>query len=116
MERIGAQGEIMIDELKSLPSFKTKPATEKNAQGQWIISHSEQGNHHVLDGGARVLERVEDVPRGMRIFYAILDGPGQLVQDTNGGHESYDLAGKFYEFRISREYDPFAEQARRVAD
>ena len=53
-------------------------------------------------------------PDGMQIFYAIF--PRALVQDAPTPHESYDLPGEFYEFRVAREYDPFAEQARRVAD
>lgn len=36
--------------------------------------------------------------------------------DAAAPHGGYDLDAGIYEFRISREFDPFSEQARRVAD
>lgn len=111
---IGAQGEITIIQIDVLPQgIETKPV-ERNSSGH-IISHSESGHHHVLTGG-EVMERVNDVPQGMQIIYALLDAPASLVQDAPVPHEGFDLAPGIYEFRISREFDPFAEQARRVAD
>jgi hypothetical protein len=113
---IGAQGEVTIIRIDAIPAgVKTKPATERNARGQVIISHSESGNHHVVTGG-EVLERTSDVRDGMQVFYAIFGKQESLIQDAPVPHESYDLPAGFYEFRISREFDPFAEQARRVAD
>lgn len=112
---IGAQGEITIIKIDAAPAdFHTMAKVERTANG-WIISHSESGHHHVLTGG-EVMERTKDVPAGMQILYAILENPGQLVQDAQVPHGHYDLAPGAYEFRISREFDPFAEQARRVAD
>lgn len=112
-----AQGEIYARKIESLPEG-LKPFTEKNKQGSWIISHSESGHHHVIDAsGVTVMERTKDVPDGMRILYAIVDQPTQLRQDAANAHEAHDLdGGSIYEMRIAREYDPFAEQARRVAD
>ena len=111
---IGAQGEITIIKLDTLPDgFTSKPA-ERTAKG-WIISHSESGHHHILTGGD-VIERTGNVPAGMLVLYALLDAPAALVQDAAVPHGGYDLPAGFYEFRIAREYDPFAEQARRVAD
>lgn len=111
---VGAQGEITIIKLDRLPEgMETRPV-ERAAKG-WIISHSESGHHHVLTGGD-VMERVSDVPVGMQKLYALLDEPASLVQDAAVPHGSYDLEPGAYEFRISREFDPFAEQARRVAD
>lgn len=110
---IGAQGEVTIIKIDAIPDgVKTRPASERNARGQIIISHSESGHHHVVTGGD-VLERV-DRPDGMQIFYAIF--PRALVQDAPTPHESFDLPDEFYEFRLAREYDPFAEQSRRVMD
>lgn len=110
---IGAQGEVTIIKIDALPpGVKTRPATQRTARGHVIISHSESGHHHVVASG-EVLERV-DPPQGMQIFYAIF--PGALLQDAPTPHESFDLPDEFYEFRVAREYDPFAEQARRVAD
>jgi hypothetical protein len=113
-EVIGQQGEVRIVKISAIPDgMATKPA-ERTAKG-YIISHSESGHHHVLTGGD-VLERTDKVPSGMQIFYAILDEPQSFVQDAANPHGGYDLPPGFYEFRVSREYDPFAEQARRVAD
>jgi len=113
---IGAQGEITIIKIDALPvGLETRPATQRNSKGQIIISHSESGHHHVVTGG-EVLERTSNVPAGMAILYAMFDKPESLIQDAQVPHGGYDLPAGTYEFRIAREFDPFAEQARRVAD
>lgn len=112
---IGCQGEITIIKVDAAPADFAKMKKVDRTQKGWIISHSENGNHHLLTGGD-VMERTEKVPQGMQILYAILENPAQLVQDATVPHGHYDLATGFYELRIAREYDPFAEQARRVAD
>lgn len=109
---IGAQGEITIIKIDALPEMQSKPAERVN--GGSIVSHSESGNHHLLEH-SDVLERT-DVPAGMRILYAVLDAPDKLYQDTASPHGHYDLEPGVYEFRCAREYNPFSEQARRVAD
>lgn len=112
--KIGQQGEIAIIKLDSAPDYKTKPVATR-PDGKTIISHSENGNHHVLDRGD-VLERV-DVPDGMQIFVtAIENAEARLEQEAGNPHEAFNLAPGWYEFRISREYNPFLEEARRVAD
>lgn len=104
---IGAQGEITIIKIDAVPAnFRDMARVARVAAG-WIISHSESGDHHVLTGGD-VMERTKDVPEGMKILYAILESPGELVQDAQVPHGKFDLA--------AGAYDPFAEQARRVAD
>ena len=110
----GNQGEIRFDQVGDFPDFECKPFTEKNAKG-YIISHSENGNHHILSGDVEVLERVE-VPQGAQILHVIVKDPSTLFQDATTPHEPFDLDPGLYEFRIKREYDPFLEQARRVAD
>ena len=108
-----AQGEIYARKIDALPEglaeFKEKHA------GEWLISHSETGHHHLLAGG-EVMERTEDVPAGLQILYAIVDEPTALHQDAPDAHETHTLEAGIWEFRIAREYDPFGEQARRVAD
>ncbi len=111
---IGAQGEITIIKIDAIPANITSRPAERTGRG-FIISHSESGHHHVLTGGD-VMERTTDVPPGMQILYALLEEPAELVQDAATPHDGYRLEPGAYEFRISREYDPFAEQARRVAD
>lgn len=111
---IGAQGEITIVQIDALPEGMATKPVERTAKG-WIISHSESGHHHLLTGG-EVMERIDKVPAGMQVLYALLDAPASLVQDAAVPHGGYDLPAGLYEFRIAREYDPFAAQARRVAD
>ncbi len=111
---IANQGEIRIDRISALPDCATKPFSEKNGKG-WIISHSETGHHHILGGDCEVVERIE-VPTGARILYAIVAEPTRLFQDAAAPHAPVDLDPGIYEFRIKREFDPFSEQARRVAD
>ncbi len=111
---IGQQGECLIIQIDSIPSnVKTKP--HPKGQNGFVIAHSESGHHHFLTGG-EVMERISDVPAGMQIFYAILDEPQQLIQDAANPHGGISLPAGTFEFRNSREFDPFAEMARRVAD
>lgn len=111
---IGAQGEITIIKIDALPENMQTKAAERTAKG-WIISHSESGHHHLLTGG-EVMERTDNVPAGMQMLYALLTEPASLIQDASVPHGGYDLEPGIYNFRIAREFDPFAEQARKVAD
>jgi hypothetical protein len=114
-EILGAQGEVTIIKIDAIPvGVKTQPATQRNAKGQIIISHSESGHHHVVTGG-EVMERV-DPPNGMQQFYAVFANAERLIQDAPTPHDGYDLPAGIYTFKVAREYDPFLEQARRVAD
>ena len=111
---IGAQGEITIIKIDAIPKNIETRAVERTGKG-WIISHSESGHHHLLTGGD-VMERTDNVPSGMAVIYALLDAPASLIQDAAVPHGGYDLAPGAYMFKIAREYDPFSEQVRRVAD
>lgn len=115
MEIIGAQGEVRVYKIDAIPAG-LDPARERDAAGAYIISHSESGHHHVIGGDVDVMERTRDVPAGMRIIYAIVRNPSSLRQSAATPHKSIPLAPGLYELRVAREYDPFAEQARRVAD
>lgn len=111
---IGAQGEVTIIKIDRLPKgMQTKPV-DRVSTG-YVISHSEQGHHHCLTGGD-VMERTDNVPAGMQVFFAILDAPERFIQDAPVPHEGYDLDPGIYQFKVSREFAPFTEQARRVAD
>ena len=114
-ETVGNQGEIRIDRVSALPDAITTAAVE-HTPGGYIISHSESGHHHLLSGGVEVMERTSGVPEGMKILYAIVKEPSRLYQDAASPHKPIDLDPGIYEMRIKREYDPFLEQARRVAD
>lgn len=109
-----AQGEVNIKRIDSLPEGLTELHPEK---GVFIVGHSESGNSHVLDApGVRVLERTRDVPVGMRMLYAIVENPTVLRQNAASPHETIAVDPGLYSFRISREFDPFTAQARRVED
>lgn len=111
---IGQQGECRIVKLDAMPKGIETRRAEKVAKG-FIISHSESGHHHLITGGD-VMERTNNVPGGMQVFYAILDKPEQFIQDAANPHGGFNLDPGVYRFDVSREFDPFAEQARRVAD
>jgi hypothetical protein len=111
---IGQQGEIRIVKIDALPEGMETKRPEKLSKG-YVISHSENGNHHLLTGGD-VMERTDKVPAGMQVFFAILDEPQKLIQDAATPHTGYNLDPGIYRFDVSREFNPFTEQARRVAD
>lgn len=111
-----AQGEIYGRMIEALPD-NLIAFTERKEDGAWIISHSETGHHHLLDAqGVDVMERVKDVPTGLRILYAIVKEPTRLYQDAAVPHDDHTLPAGIYEMRIARAYDPVMEQAVRVAD
>lgn len=113
---IAQQGEAKVFKIDALPKDMTTKQPQRTATGAAIISHSENGNHHVI-ADAEVLERVDNVPAGMAILYAIVKNPTALRQDSPNPHKEIPLeADSIYEIRVSREFDPFAEMARRVAD
>lgn len=115
MKRIlGQQGECRIVQIDALPANMTTKPAAKIAAGH-VISHSESGHHHLLTGGD-VMERTDNVPAGMQQFYAILKEPQKFIQDGPSPHGGYDLDPGIYRFDVSREFAPFSEQARRVAD
>ncbi len=109
-----AQGEVNVKRIDCIPDGLMEVAAEK---GTFIIGHSESGNTHVIDApGVRVMERIKDVPSGMRMLYAIVVNPTMLRQNAASPHEGIALAPGMYSLKISREFDPFAEQARQVQD
>lgn len=115
---VAQQGEVKVFKIDALPkNMQTKPVP-KNRHGDYIISHSESGHHHVIPSGdADVVERSDNLPVGMQIFYSIVKSPTALRQDAPTPHNEIPLdGGSIYEHRVSREFDPFAEQTRRVQD
>lgn len=113
-----AQGEIIIRRL-ARGTIKREDCTPLAKEGgRYIIGHSETGHHHCLsrDEGCDVMV-LNKAPEGMRILYAILDNPVSLDHHRDHDtHESIMLEPGEYEFRIAREFDPYAALARRSAD
>lgn len=109
-----AQGEVNIKRIDSIPDGLSPVVPERDV---FIIGHSESGNTHVIDAtGVKVMERTKNVPAGMRMLYAIIEQPTALRQNAAAPHEVISLPPGLYSFRISREFNPFTEQARQVAD
>lgn len=114
-----AQGEVNIRRIETLPESVRAGLIPINPEnGLLIVGHSESGHHHGFRAGAGVtlLERTKDVPAGMKIIYAIIENPSELIQDAAGPHETIMYDAGIFEHRISREFNPFSEQARAVAD
>lgn len=122
---VAQQGEVKVLKLDGIPEgFGPSSSVERNKNGDWILSHSEKGSHHVIDGDIELLERTENVPTGMKMLIGIVKSPGkQLRQLATNGHQDVSLAPgdtsadeTYYGFRIGREYNPFLEEARQIKD
>lgn len=118
---VAAQGEVTIRRIGDVSGGLINrkycsPLTKEN--GKFVVGHSETGHHHVLScaDSCEVLV-LNQPPTGMRILYAILENPTSLDHlrecDT---HESIMMEPGIYEFRIAREYDPYAELVRQSQD
>lgn len=114
-----AQGELDVIRLGDLPRDKRLPegyASLEPVDGVLIVGESETHHYHVLDA-AHVTCGVLDEPDGMRILRLIVEQPTALIhQRSHDTHEPLLLAPGEYEIRPAREYDPYAELARMVAD
>lgn len=109
-----AQGEITIRKIDALPEGVSAMKPEG---GKYIIGHSETGHHHVMTLDRKQVFEADTAPEGMKVLYAILEELGELVHER--GHDTHETIGfepGIYEFRLGREYDPYAELARQVAD
>lgn len=109
---LGDQGEVAIYLVEdgSIPTGAVDH-TDVDSKGRPIIAHSEKGHHHVLERPVKV-----KYDAGMDTLYALLDQPTQLIQDAPDAHGSHALPAGLIMFVLTQEYDPFSEQARRVAD
>ncbi len=109
-----AQGEISIRKISVLPKA-VKPMEAEG--GKFIIGHSETGHHHVMTIDRAKVYEAKSAPSGMRILYAILEGEKVLEHERNfDTHEPIKFEPGIYEFRLGREYDPYAELSRKAAD
>jgi hypothetical protein len=115
---VAAQGEITIRRLSGVS--KTLPENFKKLEpqgGKYVIGHSETGHHHVIDAADTVVGELDSPPEGMRVLRMILEQPLKLehLRDFDT-HEPLVSDPGIYEVRIAREYDPYAELARKAAD
>jgi hypothetical protein len=109
-----AQGEISIRKIEALP--ESVSAMEKE-RGKWIIGKSETHHDHVLVSDAPKVFESTNPPAGMRVLYAVIEAASELIHERgHDTHETISFEPGIYEFRLGREYDPYAELARQVAD
>ena len=113
-KKIAAQGEIGVRKIGKVPAGLSRI---EQTNGRVIVGHSETGHHHTVDGDCVEVYAAKTAPDGMRVLYAIVNAVTLLEhQRPHDTHESIELQPGMYEFRIGREYDPYAEVARRQAD
>lgn len=109
-----AQGEISIRKVDTLPDG-VKPMNAEH--GKFIIGHSETGHHHTMTMERTKVFEATTAPDGMKILYAILEVKKVLQHERDfDTHEPIQFQPGIYEFRLGREYDPYAELARNAAD
>lgn len=114
-----AQGEITIRRIGDassavLPSGFS-PLPTKN--GKFVIGESETHHDHCMIASHMSVGVMDRPPEGMRILRLIVENPTALIHERgNDTHEPMMFEPGEYEVRIQREYDPYAELARRVAD
>lgn len=114
-EKIAAQGEIKIIRLSDDAEMMGDPLAPE-ADGL-VIGHSETGHHHVIDREAARAFVAPVAPEGMRIMRLIVEKPTELRHlRSHDTHAPIGLSPGKYEVRIGREFDPYADLARRVAD
>lgn len=106
-----AQGEVNLIRINGVPHDATETVAPTN--DRYIVGHSESGNLHVLDAPGVTIKRQP----GSDILYAIVADPTVLRQEKTGApHAEIRVQVGSYKIVISREFNPFTEQARAVAD
>lgn len=106
-----SQGEVNMIPIAAVPADATEAVAPD--LGRFVVGHSESGNLHVLDAEGVTLVRRP----GADILYAIVANPTSLRQEKTGTpHAPIAVPPGNYRVVISREFNPFTEQARRVAD
>jgi len=115
-----AQGEISIRRVGDLPVQKTSRAGYtplKPEHGVLIVGHSKTGHHHVISKDDADVMVMDKPPEGLRILLALVHTATPLThQRSYDTHSPIMLEPGEYEMRIAREYDPYEELARQVAD
>jgi len=118
--RVAAQGEITIRRIGDLPDDRRLPDgfTEMKAEdGVFVIGHSEAGHHHVIGAEGATVGIKDRPPEGMKILYMILENSLSLEHlRSHDVHETIVGDPGVYEVRIAREFDHYAELARKSAD
>ncbi|MEM1152458.1 MAG: hypothetical protein AAGI03_18280 [Pseudomonadota bacterium] len=110
--QVQQQGEVRIELIDQLPGDLVEH-DEFTAKGDYIVSHSESGHHHVLERSSAKVYRDKG---NASILYAIVERPTEMLQSAARPHEGAPMQPGIYQMTLAREFDPFAKEARRVAD
>jgi hypothetical protein len=104
---VAAQGEIIIRRVGTIP--KDCEAV-KSKDGTFSIAPSDNGHNHVIDAGGATVFKLDKPPAGMRILYAVVENATALRHlRRRHTHAPIPLDPGMYEFRIAREYNPYAD-------
>ncbi len=116
VEHSNAHGEINFYRIieGSVDTSNFGPVTDTTKNGDIIVGHSESGHHHILERDD--VEAKEFVQNGMKYFHAIVKKQNRLYQDAASPHDAQTIEPGEYIIGCSLDYDPFTQQARRVAD
>jgi hypothetical protein len=109
-----AHGEVNFFRIKEGKPDLDGFAPVKPENGAYIVGHSESGHNHILEAdGVEVMERQIG---GMKVLYALLSEPVSLKQSAGTPHKQQTVEPGEYFITNNVEYNPFLEQASRVAD
>ena len=111
-----AHGEVSffrVDE-GNLPDDGWEEFSDTNSTGDFIVGHSENGSHHLLErDGVTGYRRTE---KGMQILKIIVEKPVALTQAASSPHEKQTVFPGTYVVTTSREKTFFKDQVHRVVD
>lgn len=114
--KTAAQGEISIRRIDNLPDGLI---SRESSDGRHIIGHSETGHHHSMAASnVMVLDKPDfSSSEGFSRFYISVIEPTALEHERDfDTHEALLFEPGIYEITVNREYDPYAELARKSAD
>ena len=97
-----AQGELLFWPVSGDHFAKSGAAMPAEGGENYILAHSEQGHHHVLERAKADVTVISDSD-GMRILRALVTDPTTVVNLNPTGHENLPLSPGLYEVRCARE-------------
>ena len=101
IDRVGAQGDLLIKEIDSIPQGITPVAP---VDGRYIAAHSETGHHHIVDAGPNLMW--QDPVNPMICYLQANDEFADFVHcRSHDTHQTrrVDGGGKYYQLINQRE-------------
>lgn len=103
--QIYRHGEALLVQVDKMPTKKTKTSNKL------IVSHSETGHHHVLEGTDIDWAKFRD-----NIFFEVKQDTPLVHKKTYDKHETIIITPGIYKVIPKTEYDPFQQVVREVWD